>query len=172
MPEVQYPQQEWFATHVRASQYSLQVVKCENEEYCAPTRSSLKTVLPYGFLPAPLCVRNSEGLTVAAVAEEGSSFLSLFQRLAVNLEPAGYKGMNKFQIPYAICCPTVNSYIAIRTCSVCKLYFPSNALVTQHKRQVHSKVKFNEAPRTRPVRIAAKRQRQLMAVIASGWIFL
>lgn len=171
MPESQYPSQKWLATHVRASQYFLQVVKCENEECCAPLRSSLKTILPCGFLPPPLCVTNSAGLTGASSGAEGIKYLSLFQRLSISLEATGYSGIDKFLIPYDVCCPTVSDFIPNRTCSTCKLYFPSNKMVLEHKREMHPTVKVNELRRTRPVRIAAKRQRQLMAIIASGMLF-
>jgi hypothetical protein len=41
-------------------------------------------------------------------------------------------------------------------------------MAVQQKKQLHPKVKITEVPRTRPVRIAARRQRKLMAIIASG----
>jgi len=47
--EKEYPSQEWLATHVRASQYFLQIVKYDNEECCALPTSSLKTVLRERF---------------------------------------------------------------------------------------------------------------------------
>jgi len=167
-PDAEYPSQEWLATHVRASQYFLQVVKCDNDECCAPLRSNLKKVLPCGFLPPPLSVSNSAGLTVESAGGDRSVFLPLFQRLTVSMDTPGYTGIDKFKIPYDVCCPTVTGFIANRTCGICKLYFPSAAMVTQHKKEMHPKVRINVVPRTRPVRIAARRQRQLMAIIASG----
>lgn len=133
-------------------------MKCDDEECCAPLRSSLKTVLPSGFLPPPLCVSNSADLAVKSLDGEGSTFLSLFQHLTINQESSGYSGINKFQISYDVCCPTARDYTV--NCSICKLYFPSIAMVGQHKKEMHPKVKVNEVPRTRPVRIAARRQRQ------------
>lgn len=131
-------------------------------------RSSLKTIIPNGFLPAPLAVKNAAGLTVVTTEEEGSKFLSLFQRLSINLVPDGWQGTDKFSVPYDVCCPTVSNLITNRTCNVCKMYFPSNVMAVQQKKQLHPKVKITEVPRTRPVRIAARRQRELMAIIASG----
>lgn len=163
LPSAEMPSQEWLATHVRSSQYFLQVVKCSNPECCAPMISALKSVLPNGFLPAPLSVTNIDGLKVD---ESAGTFLSLFQRLAIRLAPAGCADLDG--MPYDFCCPTVQSYIVNRTCAVCKLYFPSNAMVVEHRKQVHPRVKASTAPRCRPVRIAAKRQRELMAIIAAG----
>lgn len=54
---------------------------------------------------------------------------------------------------------TVKEHMANRTCSICKLYFPSNATAMQHKTQLHPSVKRNETPRIRPARTAAQRQR-------------
>lgn len=165
-PDEAYPDQKWFANHVRASQYFLQVVKCSNEECCAPMRSSLKTVLPCGFVPAPLAVVNSDGLSLATGGGSSCRFLSLFQRLSVQLIPDGWP--DHMTVPYDKCCPTVTDVVANRTCSVCKMYFPSQTMVAQHKREIHPRIKFNEVPKTRPVRIAARRQRELMAIIISG----
>lgn len=114
---------------------------------------------------------NSAGLTGASSGAEGIKYLSLFQRLSISLEATSYSGIDKFLIPYDVCCPTVSDFIPNRTCSTCKLYFPSNKMVLEHKREMHPTVKVNELRRTRPVRIAAKRQRQLMAIIASGMLF-
>jgi len=38
------------------------------------------------------------------------------------MDPPGYTGIDKFQIPYDICCPTVRGFLANRTCS-CKMSF-------------------------------------------------
>ena len=43
--EPSYPQQEWLNSHVRASQYFLQIVKCNDEECCEAPTSSLGTIL-------------------------------------------------------------------------------------------------------------------------------
>jgi len=139
VPQPEYPSQECLATHVTASRYFLQVVKCDNKECCAPFRSSLKTVLPYGFLPLPLCVINSAGLNVASDDDEGHTFFHCFIWLQWCQQVPG---------PYNACCPIVSDFIANRICRVCKLYFPSNAMIIQHKRQMHPKVKLSEVPRT------------------------
>jgi len=45
-------------------------------------------------------------------------------------------------------------------------------MVALHKKEMHLKMKVNEIPRIRPVRIAATRQRQLTAITARGMAFL
>jgi len=123
---------------------------------------------PYGFLPAPLSVTNIDGLKLD---EAGGTFLGLplFQRHSVHLANVSSDNPDCLPgLPYDFCCPTVKSYLTNRTCSICKLYFPSNAMEAQHKRQLHPRVKTSIAPRCRPVRITAKRQRDLMAIILAG----
>jgi hypothetical protein len=163
LSESEHPSQEWLAIHVRSSQYFLQIVKCSNAECCTPMRSALRSILTHGFFPAPLSVTNTNGLIVD---NNSQTFLPLFQRLSIDMMPTGWN--ERDHIPYDLCCPSVTNYIANRTCNICQLYFPSNAMVTQHKRELHPKVKISSAPRCRPVRIAAKRQRELMAIIAAG----
>lgn len=158
--------EEWLANHVRASQYFLQITKCQNEECCAPLRSSLRSVLPNGFLPAPLAVLNSVGLAVASGEENESAFLSLFHRLSIKLSHSDWT--KSADAPYDIACPTVKNEIAKRTCNICHLYFPSQVMTTSHKKAMHPRVKHNEPPKVRPKRIAAIRQRELMAIIVSG----
>jgi len=73
LPDVECPSQEWLAAHVRASQYFPQAVKCDNEECCAPFRSSLKSVL----------LANRLRCLSATDCQHG---------------PSGYAGVDKFQI--------------------------------------------------------------------------
>lgn len=160
---IQCQSQEWLANHVRASQYFLQIVKCTNEECCSPMVSALRTILPNGFLPAPVAVSNDCGLQADATS---STFLSLFQSMTVNLKPNGFE--NNQTVPYDYFCPSVSEHILKRTCNACKLYFPSTVMLVQHKQALHPKLKISEIPKCRPVRIAARRQRELMAIIAAG----
>lgn len=159
--------EDWMAKHVRSSQYFLQIVKCTNDECCAPPRSSLRSILREGFFPNPLPVTNTNGLRF----DGGGKFVSLFQRLSINVSPDGYTNeanMFGIGIPYDLCCPTVRDYVTNRTCNVCKLYFPSQVMVASHKKKLHPRTKVNEVPKIRPVRIAARRQRELMVIIAAG----
>jgi len=49
----------------------------------------LSSVIPGGFLPAPLPVSNKNGLYVAEGDEQDCKFLSLFQRMSMHLAQPG-----------------------------------------------------------------------------------
>ena len=161
-----YPSQEWLAIHVRASQYFLQIVKCNNEECCASPRSSLKTVLQDRFFPAPLAVFNTQGIAISESMGHGAKCLNLFQRLSMNLPFSGLQANR--ECPYDLFCPTVRSAVEKRTCNICNLYFPSQVMVVAHKTALHPRLQINDIAKVRPIRVAARRQRELMAIIASG----
>ena len=80
MAEPATPSSDWLVKHVRASQYCLQIQKCDNETCCTPMRSSLREILPDGFIPAPVPVTNASGLNVANAPIK--KFLPLFMRIA------------------------------------------------------------------------------------------
>jgi len=88
--------------------------------------------------------------------ETSSQFLSLFHSITVTLQPNGY---DKLTVPYDLFCPSVSALVAKRTCNACKLYFPSNVMLVQHKQAVHPKHKIAEVPKCRPVRITATTRR-------------
>ena len=78
----------WLVTSEQANtDCRMQIVKCDNEECCAAPRSVIKNVLPGGFMPAPFAVTNIHGLKTADVDELDCRFMSLFQRMSVNLQP-------------------------------------------------------------------------------------
>lgn len=85
--EPQYDQ-TWYATHVRSSQYLLQIVKCKNELCCGSYRSNLRSILPHGFLPPPVKVKPSENgiLEACNVNDKAGKFLPLFQQLASDIK--------------------------------------------------------------------------------------
>lgn len=79
---------EWYAMHVRESQYLLQIVKCNSLFCCGPLRSSLRSVLPNGFLPPPMKIKqhNTHGIRSTDASDPGGKFMSLFVQLAVNIK--------------------------------------------------------------------------------------
>jgi hypothetical protein len=91
-----------------------------------------------------------------------SKFTSVFVTQAINpcVLP---RSLTAFQvIPYDAYCPSVQSVLLRRTCKKCGLY---HASLTSMK--VHNKtcgIQDVVAP-VRPVRIAARRQREMMAII-------
>src|SRR5262249_17880428 len=50
----------WFGTHVRTSQYCLQIVKCSDGKCCKPARSSFFHVMRSKFLPSPTPLLQTE----------------------------------------------------------------------------------------------------------------
>ena len=126
----------------------------------------MKTIIPGGFLPVPLAVTNNGGLTVAQ-DDSNCKFLTLFQRMTIQLDPPGWNDGLKTD-PYDICCPTVRASVTSRMRNIC-IYFPSQVMVViRYKKHVHPRLKINDPPRTRPLRVAVTRQRELMAIIVSG----
>jgi len=95
-----------------------------------------------------LAFSNDHGLKLD---ETSSQFLSLFHSITVTLQPNGY---DKLTVPYDLFCPSVSALVAKRTCNTSKA--------------VHPKHKIAEVPKCRPVRVTARRQRELMAFIAAG----
>ena len=69
------------------------------------------------------------------------------------------------QLPYDAYCTTVSSVIAKRMCQKCGLYHASITSMHAHARNCGTQ---EIVPKLRPVRIAARRQRELMAIIAAG----
>ncbi|GBN12052.1 hypothetical protein AVEN_149955-1 [Araneus ventricosus] len=70
-------------------------------------------------------------------------------------------------LPYDLYCPSVQSVLPTRVCKHCGLNFASNVMLKKHIICVH-KITGKcqpEVGRVRPLRIAARRQQEHMAVI-------
>lgn len=179
MAEPATPSSDWLVKHVRASQYCLQIRKCDNRTCCTPMRSSLQEILPDGFIPAPVPVTNASGLNVTNGPIK--KFLPLFMRIAFRGEVEN--------APYDKYCPSVKDDVKKRTCDTCGIYFPSVVMLHSHQRDSH-RTKPTEAVQykvirhfkiptyfllrfllimlfmqVRPIRIAARRQRELMILM-------
>ena len=82
---------------------------------------------------------------------------------------------NCFKVPpYDLYCPSVESCLTDRVCKVCNMYFASQVMLKKHL-GVHAAIRADAvetmaaaaAPqRIRPLRVAARRQRELMVLIA------
>lgn len=171
--------QHWFAEHVRTSQYMTQIVKCKSSTCCSEHRSSYFSIVPARFIPPPIpLVQSNLGLRACNLSDfETNKFPSLFFSLSISrdiLPPS----VEQFRIlPYDLYTPSIQSQLSDRICTNCDLYFASKVMLKSHM-IVHKK-KSNPSvnkgvqekeiihTRTRPVRIAAMRQREIMAIIAS-----
>lgn len=159
--------QEWRAEHVRESQYCLQVVRCTDLSCCSPWRSSLHQLLPERFLPNPVPAKhNNEGL-VECNTESNATFLPLFVNLQLN-KHVQKEEVGAFVIPpYDLHCPSVQPQLVKRCCSVCGIYHASVKSAVNHG-QMHRRTSVvipPELEKKRPVRVAARRQREMMVVL-------
>lgn len=73
--------------------------------------------------------------------------------------------------PFDLHCPSVAPSISKRCCSVCGIYHASIKSATAHTKECHSKtapptsITPQADQRIRPIRIAARRQREMMVVL-------
>lgn len=112
--------------------------------------------------------QTSHGLTGSS-KDESQHFPSMFVLNSVQLDKmlpkssSGYK-----QVPYDLYCSSVKNSLNDRVCSTCGLYFASAVMLREH-RKIHKNSSTSTAStKIRPVRVAAKRQREWMAIVARG----
>ena len=169
--------QYWFSEHVRTSQYFTQIVKCKNLMCCNEPRSSYLSVVPTRFIPPPIpLIQTDKGLKASDRSGfESHVFPSLFLSLHLSRDLLPNSAKEFLTLPYDLYTPSVQSQLLDRICQKCSLYFASKVMLKSHmivhkkKTQSASAVVENEfiVTRTRPVRIAAMRQREMMAIIVS-----
>lgn len=170
--------EKWRADHVRQSQYCLQIVRCNNVACCSPWKSQLKHVLPNRFLPNPIPVAHDHhGINTA---DDSSTFLPLFINLQLNGVIQKFDA-TKFSIvgmpPYDLFCPSIQDQLRRRCCDSCGIYHASIKSAQAHAKACHP-VRANRGDRgvqnisqaqpvqrLRPVRVAARRQREMMVIL-------
>lgn len=150
---------------MQESQYLLQITKCTDPACCSQTRSSLRAVLPDGFLPPPVPVTNTGGLRCTTAKETGARFPPLF--LTLSLQRVGDSEKQERGAPYDGHCPSVERALASRVCVKCGKYHGSATSRQAHQRWCARSVQSMPLPKVRPVRVAARRQRELMCIIAT-----
>ena len=133
--------EEWLAKHTRQSQYCLQIVKCNTKTCCSPLRSSIRAVLPTGFLPTPVpIVQTLHGIMAPEPEDvmDSKAFGGLYRQIALaDIVPKAAAAYE--QLPYDIYCPSVATKLNSRICQTCGLYMSSNKAVKLHNK-VHNKV--------------------------------
>ena len=163
---------EWNNVHVRESQYMVQVVKCNNIECCSPRRSSLFMINGDGFLPAPLPLKQTkhEGLIVS-LNDPQATYPSMFviKSLSKDILPRSAAKF-KLGLPYDFACPSLQDTLSLRTCNVCGLYMASIKSLKIHKKFCNAKGRQGNKELAvcnyvRPLRVAARRGKELMCVI-------
>lgn len=163
--------QKWYDVHVRTSQYLTQIVKCTDNKCCSKPRSSYFSVITDIFLPAPLpVVQTSEGLQIPERTTDGASykFPSLFVAQSLKVDDILPRSSNPYRsIPYDLYCPSIQSLLSERICKKCHTYFASLVMLRNHS-VAHKQESIIVPPkRIRPQRVAARRQREVMVIIAN-----
>jgi len=128
----------WCATHVLQTQYTIQIIRCNNSSCCTPWRSNYIQVFPHRFLPPPVPFnRSSRGVKMAEI--ESSSALTnpispfygnLFQR--IQFHGIVINRTNNDLLPFDACCPSLQIKLPSRICSICKQYIPSAIRLRNH----------------------------------------
>lgn len=153
----------WYNTHVRESQYFLQISKCNNLQCCGEIRSNIRSLLTGQFLspPYPLHQTNEGSIIIPPPnSEQPIKFAPLLVRLAVKITPKHeYQ-----QIPYDLYCPSVFREIKERICDQCDTYFATkSSLATHHK--IHGRKR--RTIKIKPKKIADHREDEILCVIDS-----
>lgn len=151
-------------------------MKCKNTDCCSKTHSSYFSIVPTRFLPPPFPTVQSDGLKAPDLKDvkEVHKFPSLFVALSLQVNDVLPKSLSTEYpvLPYDLYCPSVKNVLKDRCCKVCKMYFASIVMMKKHCSQYHransTPVPEIVVPRIHPVRVAARRQRELMVIIARG----
>jgi hypothetical protein len=126
-------------------------------------RSSLGHILQNKFLPPPISItQTSEGLK-GSTRDEPQHFPSMFLLNSINTSKMLPKPVSGFKvIPYDLYCPSLKDCLKDRVCANCGLYFATQVMLKEHKKLHKSKDTIIQ--KTRPVRLAAKRQKEWLAI--------
>ena len=146
-------------------------MKCTDPKCCSSFQSSYLKVVPKRFLPPPLPIVHTPNRIGWAKDEKDATYLSLYQNISLQdaLMPAQVTKKFPKGIPYNYSCPSVDQDIIKRqVCSHCGLYFSSLKAKPLHGascRVTEGRIE-NTTERVRPLQVAARRQRELLCVMA------
>ena len=130
----------WCATHVFQTQYVIQIVRCTKPECCGPWRSNYIQVFPHRFLPPPVPFDRSFGGVRLAELESSMADLNpvspyygtLFQR--IQFHGIVMEKTNNLLLPFDFFCPSIQTKLHSRICSICKQYIPTASRLRNHYR--------------------------------------
>ena len=130
----------WCATHVFQTQYTIQIVRCTKPECCGPWRSNYIQVFPHRFLPSPVPFnRSSCGVrlaeletSIANIHPVSPYYGTLFQR--IQFHGIVMQKTQNLLLPFDSYCPSVQTKLHSRVCSICKQYIPSPSRLRNHYR--------------------------------------
>ncbi|CAF1599177.1 unnamed protein product [Rotaria sp. Silwood1] len=128
----------WCATHVLQTQYTIQIIRCNNSSCCTPWRSNYIRVFPHRFLPPPVPFnRSSSGVKMSDI-ESSSAKLNIISPFYGNLfQRIQFHGIvinrtHNDLLPFDACCPSLQIKLSSRICSICKQYIPSSIRLRNH----------------------------------------
>ncbi|CAF1273702.1 unnamed protein product [Adineta steineri] len=132
----------WCATHVLQTQYTIQIIRCNDASCCTPWRSNYIQVFPHRFLPAPAPFnRSSAGVKMAEIASSSAAinpispfYGNLFQR--IQFHGIVINRTKNDLLPFDACCPSIQTELPSRICSICKQYIPIAVRLRNHY-QIH-----------------------------------
>jgi hypothetical protein len=133
--EIEQPREEseeWKSVHMRATKYSLHIVKCLNENCCSAFRSSWLQVTPERFLSAPIKVVHDETTKMLRPAFDEGQFVDTFRSEILR------KSFFDEKIPFDKFCPSMKNTADKLQCATCGLFFVTKAMLQSH-RKIHKK---------------------------------
>ena len=167
---------KWQAVHCRQTQHMCQVVKCADTNCCTPTRSTVRTFMPDGFIPSQAFVTKDpsgrfrvldhEQYNAAYAAKNGDfkngHFMNLLMRKTLSLSPSRILEHAPVTLDYYLGRVTKKT-LESRTCECCGLYLTSiHAKITHVKACMgdkdgpERKVMECYVPDTQPIRLLVK----------------
>ncbi|CAF1083211.1 unnamed protein product, partial [Didymodactylos carnosus] len=122
----------WCATHVLQTQYTIQIVRCNNALCCGKWRSNYVQIFPHRFLPPPVPFeRTPYGIQMADKDSLKNQFYgSLFHR--IQFHGVVINHTKNDMLPFDYCCSSVKKELKKRICKICKQYIPSAYRMKQH----------------------------------------
>ena len=122
------------------TQYTIQIIRCTKPECCGPWRSNYIQVFPHRFLPPPVPFNRSSGGVRLAELESSLANIqpispyygTLFQR--IQFHGIVMHGTQNLLLPFDSYCPSIQTKLQSRICSICKQYIPTAARLRNHYR--------------------------------------
>ena len=140
----------WCATHVLQTQYTIQIIRCNNPSCCSPWRSNYNRVFPHRFLPPPVPFhRSSRGVRMAEIDSSSAAtnpispfYGNLFQRIQFHGIVLNQTKDNL--LPFDACCPSLQTKLSSRLCSICKQYIPISIRLRNHYRIHETEIDYDQ----------------------------
>ena len=122
-------------------------------------------------MPPPIPVVYSQNGIEWAKDDKETSYISLFQNIALQASLTPKQAIKKFPkgIPYDYSCPSTKDVLTGRLCYHCGLYFGSIKSNVNDSSYCRTKAEASTAVVTRkvrPQRVAARRQKELLCAMA------